>query len=277
MAIGQACRIQPRPAGRERDHWVTVASRPMFAREAPASAPDAPVVVLVHGLVVSSWYMMPTAVRLAPRYHVYAPDLPGFGRSAAPPAVLSIPELADALVGWLDACQIDRAALVGNSFGCQVIVDLAMRYPKRADRLVLLGPTVDAAARTLWQQFFRLLEDIRQEPPMAPWNYLADLWKANLRRGFGTLWHTLDDRLEQKLPHVAVPALVVKGELDPLVPQAWAEQVASLLPQGELVVVPGGTHTINASAPDAFVWSITPFLEPMQAQRRLTLAPARSA
>jgi pimeloyl-ACP methyl ester carboxylesterase len=246
----------------------------MFSRVAPADSPSAPVVVLVHGLVVSSWYMVPTAVRLAPRFQVLAPDLPGFGRSPGPPEVLTVAGLTDALASWLDANRIDQAAFVGNSFGCQVITDLAVRYPERVDRLVLLGPTIDSSARTLRQQAQRLFQDIRREPPIAPWNYLRDLWTANIRRGFGTLWHALDDRIEDRLPHVQAPTLVVRGEIDPIVPQAWAEEVAALLPRGRLVVVPGGTHTINASAPNGFVWAIEPFLAETRGR---DLAPVLSA
>ena len=93
--------------------------------------------------------------------------------SASPATVLSIAELADALHGWLDVCQIHRAAFVGNSFGCQIIVDLAMRYPERVDRLVLLGATIDAEARNLPQQCLRMYQDICREPPARLWHLVA--------------------------------------------------------------------------------------------------------
>jgi pimeloyl-ACP methyl ester carboxylesterase len=221
--------------------------------------------------------MVPTAVRLAPRFQVFAPDLPGFGRSPGPPEVLSVAGLADALAHWLDANRIERAAFVGNSFGCQIIAELALRYPERVDRLVLLGPTIDSRARTVHQQALRLLQDIRREPPIAPWNYLRDLWTANIRRGFGTLWHALTDRVEDRLPYIHVPTLVVRGEIDPIAPQAWAEELTARLPCGHLVVVPGGTHTINASAPDGFVWAIEPFLAETPGRHAVAAAPERHA
>ena len=76
----------------------------VFARVSsePGSGRSAPV-VLVHGQVISSRYMVPTAELLAPEFRVFAPDLPGFGLSGKPKRVLTVPELADALTGWMKA------------------------------------------------------------------------------------------------------------------------------------------------------------------------------
>jgi pimeloyl-ACP methyl ester carboxylesterase len=91
-------------------------------------------VVLVHGLGMSGRYMMPTAERLTDFATVLVPDLPGFGQSDKPPQALTIAELADYLAWWMDAMNITRAVFVGNSFGTQIIVELAMRFPARVER-----------------------------------------------------------------------------------------------------------------------------------------------
>lgn len=102
-----------------------------------------PAVVLVHGLVVSSRYMVPTLKRLARDYRVYAPDLPGFGESEKLPDSLDVPRLSSALSAWMDAVGLKQAALVGNSMGCQVIVHLAARRPELVEQVVLQAPTMD--------------------------------------------------------------------------------------------------------------------------------------
>src|SRR5919197_5156962 len=136
-----------------RDLWVETAHGAMYARAAAEQAErKLPDVVLVHGLVISSRYMVPTAERLAGVCNVYAVDLPGYGKSAKPARILSLPELADALANWMQAARLQRAHLVGNSFGCQIIVEFALRHAARADRLVLQGPTVDPDARTMPRQ-----------------------------------------------------------------------------------------------------------------------------
>lgn len=219
-----------------------------------------PVVILVHGLAVSSTYMTPTAVRLAPFCRVYAVDLPGFGRSYTPPCALSLSALADALALWMDALNIPKAHLAGNSFGCQVLAEFAVRHPDHVDRLVLQGPTVDPGARTFHQQIFRLLLDSQNEPLPLIRIALKDYWGVGLKRAVETLKIALEDRIEEKLPHIAMPTLVVQGGKDPLVPQRWAEEVTRLLPRGEIKVIPGVGHAVNYAAPVEFVRAMRSFL-----------------
>ncbi len=128
--------------------WTTYDGRPMHARIS-TTATTPPPIVLVHGLGVSGRYLLPTAERLAPFHPVYVPDLPGFGKSAHPPRALDIPELTDALAAWMDTFHLADACLVGNSLGCQFIVDLALRYPRLIRWAVLIGPTMDPRGRTL--------------------------------------------------------------------------------------------------------------------------------
>jgi hypothetical protein len=59
----------------------------------------------------------------------------------------------------------------------------------------------------------------------------------------------LRDRIERQLRHISVPTLVARSSRDVLVPQAWAERVATLLPDGHLLIMPGLAHTITYTAP----------------------------
>ncbi len=104
--------------------------------------------VLVHGLGVSGRYLLPALTELARSTRVYVPDLPGFGRSARPTRPLDVPELSDWLGAWMRAVGLSRAVLMGHSFGCQVVVDFALRHPELVERLVLAAPTVDPRARS---------------------------------------------------------------------------------------------------------------------------------
>ena len=81
-----------------------------------------------------------------------------------------------------------------------------------------------------------------------------------MRRIRATIRMAIEDRIEDKLPGIAVPNLVVRGGKDPLVPQSWAEEVVRRLPRGELRVLPGLGHTINYTAPKEFVATLRPFL-----------------
>jgi 2-hydroxy-6-oxonona-2,4-dienedioate hydrolase len=230
-----------------------VSMRPMENRE--------PVIVLVHGLLVSSRYMLPTAHRLATTYSVLIPDLPGWGRSSKPQRVLTVSELADALVAWFDAVGLERPVLVANSFGCQIVADLAARYPDRVALMVLLGPTVDPWARSLWKIVGRWLLDVPLEPPGLGLVILRDLVDMGLPRLGATIRRMLEDRIERKLPMVAAPTLVVRGALDTTVSRRWAALAARLLPDGDLVEIPRKAHTVNYNAPDDVMTIVQGFVE----------------
>jgi 2-hydroxy-6-oxonona-2,4-dienedioate hydrolase len=233
----------------------------MFARSGVAQAPAGRnPVVLVHGYVASSRYMVPTLRRLAPFAPVYAPDLPGWGRSQKPRHALTVPQLADSLVAWMQVLGLRRPAILANSFGCQIVADLAMRHPDAVDRLILLGPTVDPAAKTVPRQAWRLLRDMARETMQLRAMEMADLVDQGPVLALQTLDIMMRDRIEQKLPSIAVPALVVRGSLDPICTQRWAEEAAALLPRGSLLVLPGAAHAANCSTPDLLVSAILPFL-----------------
>jgi pimeloyl-ACP methyl ester carboxylesterase len=238
--------------------WTEVNGLRMHARATPIPAERQPI-VLVHGLVVSSRYMIPTATGLARYCRVYAPDLPGFGRSEHPARPLDIRALADALAGWMRAAGIERASLVGNSMGCQVIADLALRYSAMAERLVLVGPTMDRYGRNLLEQVRRLLAASPYESPTLVGVQMRDIWSAGIRETVATTHYALEDRLEAKLPHITAPALVIRGARDPIAPARWCEEVARLLPRGQLCTVPGG-HALNYSYPDRLIAAMAPFL-----------------
>ncbi|ODA71602.1 alpha/beta fold hydrolase [Streptomyces sp. AVP053U2] len=92
---------------------------------------------------------------LGPRHNAWTVDLPGFGASGVPPCPLDLHALADALAEWLTNASLDRVVLLGGSFGCQVAVDTALPHPDRIAGLVLVGPTVDPAARGFVRQLLR--------------------------------------------------------------------------------------------------------------------------
>ncbi len=247
--------------GKLGSRWAVVNGLRMHARVSVDPVPEAsPAVVLVHGLVVSSRYMIPTARKLASHHEVYVPDLPGFGRSEKPPSVLDVAGLSDSLAAWMETVGLGSAVLVGNSVGCQVVADLALRHPERVERAVLQGPTMDPGARSTLRQAARLALDGTREPPSLLPIMLLDYLSAGLDRSFATFRYALEDRIEEKLPHLRAPTLVVRGERDPIVPQRWAERAARLLPEGRLVVVPGASHTMNYAAPSELARVVRSFI-----------------
>jgi len=250
------------PSGPLHDHWATVEGLRLYARVAhPTPAPSLRTVILVHGAFISSRYMVPLAARLALHYNVYALDLPGYGRSDRPARVPTVAGFSAILACWMDAVGLARAAFVANSFGCQIVADLAVRSPARVARAILVGPTVDPAHHTLGQQGARLLLDGAREPRRYLPLLLGDCLKIGPHAGAQLVHVVLADRIEDNLPRMAVPTLVVRGEHDPLVPQRWGEEATRLLPVARLAVIPGVAHVAHYDAPDRFVHLARPFLD----------------
>jgi 2-hydroxy-6-oxonona-2,4-dienedioate hydrolase len=240
--------------------WRVVAGRWIHARSSTAIGRQPPPIVLVHGVGVSSRYMAELAERLGVNRRVFAPDLPGFGLSDKPPKALTVPDLADALDAWMEAWGVDRACLVGNSFGAQIIVDLAWRYPERVDRLILIGPTMDAEARSVPRFLLRWVRTIAQEPFSLFPTVLRDVIDCGPLRVLATLRYLLADRIEAKLPAVDAPVLALRGERDAIAPQRWVEAVADAAPRGSYLTLPGAVHAANYDAVERLAAVIEDFL-----------------
>ena len=239
------------PAVREVVSEVRVAGHQLrlFARCCGEAGSQTPF-VLVHGLGISGRYMVPLLQRLGVASTAWAPDLPGFGRSQDPPEVPGITGLAWALDAWMDQVGIERAILVGNSVGCQVVTRLAAGRPDRVAALALIAPTMDPSGGGKAGQMGRWLLTGMREPPSMVWLAARDYLQVGWRR----TWRTFDLALRTPssclYPRVPCPALVIWGERDAIVSRQWAERVAALLPNGQLLVLPSAAHACHYQRPD---------------------------
>ncbi|MFN7140860.1 MAG: alpha/beta fold hydrolase, partial [Limisphaerales bacterium] len=196
---------------------------------------------------------------LAPYAPVYAPDLPGAGRSSKPRKALTLTEAADSLAEWMDAMGIRTAHLVGNSYGCQVVTEFAVRYPKRLERMVLQGPTVNPHKRGFFKQLVPWFTEIGLEPFSFKLLAVLDLLSTRLRFVKADVRNAFQDAIEAKLPYISAPSLVVCGAKDPLAPEYWAKEAAALLPKGDLRIVPGMAHVLIYTAPLELLRIFKPF------------------
>jgi pimeloyl-ACP methyl ester carboxylesterase len=232
---------------------------PPFSRNGGGPELDATPIVLVHGLS-SSRTLRPLIKALGSGRAVFAPDLPGFGLSDQPIHPLDIPGLADALRRWLLDNKLAPAIVIGVSFGCQMAADLAARHPATVDRLVLVGPTLDPAARSATRLALRWARNApRSSPRLAP-TVVHDFIDAGPWRSVRTLRRALGDRVEDKLGEIEAPTLVVRPERDRLVPEEWAKRVAKLIPDSELVVLPKAGHSMGPRMASRLTSVLAPFL-----------------
>jgi pimeloyl-ACP methyl ester carboxylesterase len=165
----------------------------LFYREAGPA--DAPVVLLLHGFPTSSRMFRNLIPKLADRYHVIAPDYPGFGRSAAPDAkkfTYSFANIAGLMDGLMNKLGRDRYALYVQDYGAPVAFRLASMHPEAVTAMIVQnGNAYDEGLSPFW------------DPIRAYW---ADPTLANrnaLRAGL-----TLDATRSQYVDGVADPSRI---------------------------------------------------------------------
>lgn len=227
-----------------RSEWSWCCGLRMHARISTLPPGGLVPVVLVHGLAVSSRYMIPLANELAADHPVFVPDLPAFGRSQRPPQTPTVENLAGYLGEWMRLHGIGRAVLVGNSMGCQIMVEFARRYRDMVVAGVMLGPTMDPSGSFVGQAI-RLLADQFFEPlsliALQAFEYVNTGPVITARVYMNAYRHPMRARLAA----FDAPALVLRGERDTIVSREWAEEVARRLPQGRLEEIAGAGHAIN--------------------------------
>jgi 2-hydroxy-6-oxonona-2,4-dienedioate hydrolase len=208
-----------------------------------------PPIVIVQGLGIGGGYMVPLAGLLADRAAVYIPDLPGHGASQHDTRPQTIAELALSVAAWMDAMRLSRAVLVGHSLGCQIAAELAVRRPELVSGLVLVAPTQDPAARGLTRLLARaVLTGLCELPTVYFWLF-RDYPRAGLRLLLAELHSLRAHHVEEVLPQIRIPVRVVRGTLDAVVPQAWAETVARLTSAPPPVRVCGWAHAVHYDSP----------------------------
>ncbi|MDQ3512330.1 MAG: alpha/beta hydrolase [Chloroflexota bacterium] len=225
----------------------------IFARVPRSPRPGpCPTVVLVHGLSISSRYELPLARRLARTFQVLAPDLPGYGCSDDPDEIPSIAALAGWLCRWLDVVGLGPVAIVGDSLGAHVASEVARKRPGQVSHLILSGLSIDPTGRHRSTQIVRAMRDIPREPLSLLPRHARDFLVAGPGRVMRTLQSAIDDPFFERLGHLPMPTLVVRGERDPVSPRAWSKRVVAALPRGTYAEVPGAPHAVNFARPDAY-------------------------
>ncbi|MCR2799941.1 alpha/beta hydrolase [Microbacterium sp. zg-Y818] len=241
------------PAPNEPDGTVTVFTHDGAQLVVEATGAGARTFLLVHGIGMGRGAFGDLIEHLEPHGRVLALDLPGFGAAEEPPRVPSIERLADLVAAYLRQHEPAERELVavGHSMGTQVVTELAVRHPALVDRIVLVAPTVDAAARGALPQLGRLALDLFIESPKVVFLGAREYVRAGprLRRKTRAM---LAHRPELSYPKVTVPALVIRGENDVVCPRAWCARVAAAL-RTRVVEIPGHGHEtmIRDAAPAA--------------------------
>lgn len=217
-------------------------------------------IILMHGATASRRYLVPTALLLAQHLEVFVPEMPGHGASSKPAHALKVEEQADIIYEWTQLNNLKAPNVFANSYGCQIAAAMTAKYPDVAKKLILTGPTCDPAAATVWQQFLRLHEDGKHEPPGSQMQLFADLADMGWTITFETVHEMVDNDIQQVLSQISCPTLVMRGEFDTIAPEVWTQRVASEIPNAIFKMIPGGSHSVNFANPAILTKMILEFL-----------------
>ncbi len=255
---------------------------------------EGPALLLLHGIAGSSRTWRDVIPALTGRFTVIAPDLMGHGQSEKPDGDYSLGAFASGLRDLLALLDVDRASVIGHSFGGGVALQLAYQHPERCERLVLvdsggLGREVNLMLRMMtlpgseyvmpvvfpaflrhWgDSLFRTMADrgIRVGHAAEIWSAYASLTEVENRHAFArTINAVIDpggqtvsamDRLYLAAP---LPTLIVWGDRDGIIPVSHAYAAHQAMPGSRLVVLDGVGHFPQVEAPEKFVDALVDFV-----------------
>jgi pimeloyl-ACP methyl ester carboxylesterase len=255
---------------------------------------DGPLLLLLHGIAGSSRTWIPAMELLQAEYTVVAPDFVGHGHSAKPAGDYSLGNFANWMRDLLVVLGIERATVIGQSFGGGVAMQFAYQFPDRCERLVLvdaggLGREVNPILRlvtlpgaeyvmpVLFPSFARRWGDsvahladrvgLRSVPAMEIWRSYRSLTDSEGRQAFVRTMRSVIEPGGQSVSALdrlylaeRTPTLIVWGEKDRIIPLAHAYQALEAAPHCRLEILPGVGHFPQSEDPAGFVEVLTDFL-----------------
>lgn len=256
---------------------------------------DGQPVVLVHGLGgrAEDWRALaPYYARAG--YHVYMPDLIGYGRSAQPNSFsYSIRDEAALVVAFLDSAGLKRIDLGGWSMGGWIAQVVAADHPERIKRLMLFD-SAGLYEMPSWNtnlftpstpaQLNQLDALLMPHPPRIPGFVAADILRASRESGWVVSramaqMLTGRDVTDSMLPNLQMPVLILWGAQDRIIPVDQAERIHRLIPQSQLDVFAGCGHLAPLQCTGEMGPKVVRFLEETRVApyQRLTPVVAKPA
>lgn len=250
--------------------------------------PDgAQTLLMVHGFAANKDNWLRFARHLSQDYRVIALDLPGFGASDKPTGSYDVGTQTERLANVVQALQIDKLHLIGNSMGGHISALYAARYPDQVLSLALLdnagitSPQPSELMQILQrgepnplvvrqpEDFQRLLEFVFVEPPALPASikeYFAEQAIANSAHYDRVFAHLIERYipLEPELAKIQAPTLVIWGAEDRALHVSSTEVMGPLLRQPTIVVMPATGHAPMIERPQQTAQHYRAFLQALQ-------------
>jgi pimeloyl-ACP methyl ester carboxylesterase len=220
---------------------------------------------------------------LSRRFRVLAPDIVGFGATKRPADIVySLRTWTDHVWAFLDAHGIEKAAIVGNSLGGRIALQMATDRPDRITKMVLMGApgvgmtlTEGLAALRAYQPSHDAMRDLLRnyfavDPAMITDDLVAIRYEASIADGAYEAYRAMffDPRhagselgiTEDEVRAITTPALLVHGREDKVVPMQVSVTMLGLLPNADLHVFSACGHWTQIERADEFAALISDYL-----------------
>lgn len=243
---------------------------------------DKPAIIFLHGVGLDKTCWAAQVPALSPYARVITYDLLGHGECRKPDSDLTLHDYVEQLRELMDGEGLEKAVLVGFSFGGLTLQLFATTYPERVEKLVIMGAVYRRTPEQVAAVAGRL-ETAEREGPEAIISAAIARWyapeyqaahpdviettktrlKSNIPHEFLTAYRifvTSDHLVTGKLAEISAPALVIAGELDPGSTPAMAETMAAELPDARLCIIPGARHMLPVESADAVNRALIDFL-----------------
>lgn len=231
----------------------------------PRNAGQADSVLVLHGGTACIETMGGLIAPLAASHRVIAVDTRGHGRSTDNDEPLSYASIADDMLALLSALHVERVSIVGWSDGGIVGLQMALRQPKRVNRLVTIGANYRTDGYTVSGR--ALIDGLHPDAPgladarsfyervasdPAHWPILVGKLKS--------MWLREPNYTNAELSRIKTPTLLVLGEHDDI-RKDHGEKMARLMPHARLMIVGGASHMLPLENPPGFDAAIAAFID----------------
>jgi pimeloyl-ACP methyl ester carboxylesterase len=228
--------------------------------------------LLLHGWGTSLDAFVDLTLDMARSFRVTAFDFPGHGESGLPPGTWTVDDFTNLTLDLMAELGLERAAVLGHSFGGRVAIKLAAAHPDKVDRLVLVDsagvPPRRTARRVLRRAASRFANAVGRRfgrPGQAIRGRIVariaspDYLNAGPLRD--TFLAVIREDLRPAMPHINCPTLLVWGDSDDDTPLADGHTMERLIPGARLLVLKNAGHFSYIDQYGRFRLAVIPFLD----------------